>query len=504
MLGVTFFLAACGIALFGLYEVRMVLGFWKQRRTGNSMQKTEPVPGVAAVDIPRVLVQLPIYNEFEVVEQLILKVAELEYPSKALSVQILDDSDDETYAEVERVLAMLPAEIANCFSHIRRDSREGYKAGALAYGMKLEDSEFIAIFDADFLPPKNFLSQALLTGDAFKKAEVAFVQGRWTYYNCDTSFFAKVQSILIDRHFLVQKPYQNISGDDITFNGSAGVWRRSAIEAAGGWSGKTLCEDLDLTYRCVLLGNKGVYDFDLECPNEIPTSLEAFKLQQRRWAKGTAQNMVQLLPSIANYGSFRRRLNNVFAVSGYLVHPLLLVYSIVWPLLVLGGADTRFLWSCQIALILGNFAAISGFATTYFVRGTDTSILKAAVEVFLAMALGISLMVNNTVAFISGLFSKRGVFDRTPKTGRGVAMTSRNSGGGRLHWSIILEANLAIYGIIASTIMFARGFFMEAQQTLLFGLVFAGLVYLQLNSAARSYIQSRAVASVKLEQSQRN
>lgn len=473
---ILFVAVACCITLFGVYELQMVVRFWRQKRTQKNTPQSE-TKFAASEELPTVLIQLPIYNETEVVEQLLHHVAMLDYPPELLTVQVLDDSTDETPEAVAHAIAKLPKAKSGIFHHVRRNSRNGFKAGALAHGMELDESEFIAIFDADFAPQPNFLRRALRQGGPFDDPNVAFVQGRWTYYNSTGSLFAKVQSVLIDRHFLIQKPFQVRSGNDITFNGSAGVWRRSAIVSAGGWSGRTICEDLDLTYRCVMLGTKGAYDPELECPNEIPSDILAFKLQQRRWAKGTAQNMVNLLPGIMRLGSAERRVNNIFAISGYLVHPLLLIYTVIWPILVLGGVDIRLLWFCQITLILGNLVAATGFASTYIERNQRPALANAVLEVLFAMALGISLMVNNSIAFVKGLFEQGGVFDRTPKVGRGNSHSVRRVA--KLHWSVLPEALLGVYGTVASLIMFSQGFFMEAQQTLLFGLLMIAVVLLQ-------------------------
>ncbi len=479
-----FVVVAFGITLFGIYELQMIVRFWRQKRVQKDTASTENHASNPD-SLPAVLVQLPIFNEREVVPQLLHHISLLDYPPELLTVQVLDDSTDDTPQAVAQAIADLPKEKSGMFHHIRRGTRDGFKAGALAHGMALDKSDFIAIFDADFTPPPDFLRRAVRQGGAFDDPTVAFVQGRWTYYNSARSLFAKVQSVLIDRHFLIQKPYQVGSGNDITFNGSAGLWRRSAIELAGGWSGRTICEDLDLTYRCVMLGMNGAYDSDLECPNEIPSDILAFKLQQRRWAKGTAQNMVNLLPSIVRFGSGERRANNLFAISGYLVHPFLLIYTVIWPILVLGGVDIRLLWSCQFALILGNFVAAAGFASTYIQRSQRPVLANAVLEVLFAMALGISLMVNNSIAFVTGLFERGGVFERTPKVGIGNVKSAESRA--KLHWSVLPEMLLGIYGTTASLIMFAQGYFMEAQQTLLFGLLMLSVVLLQIFGVRMSH-----------------
>lgn len=481
MLEFMFFIATGAILLFAAHELRMLWGFWSKGLSNKKRTRT-----AAAAELrhaPTVLVQLPVYNEPEVVAPLIKAVSGLDYPAERLSVQILDDSTDSTTQRIQAALAALDPDARARFHHIRRFNRAGFKAGALEHGLSKDSSEFVAIFDADFLPPADFLRRALIEGTAFDDADVAFLQGRWTHYNGDANSLARVQSVLIDRHFLVQKPFQMANGDDVTFNGSGGIWRRSAINAAGGWKSRTLCEDLDLSYRSALIGKTGRYDADLVCPNEIPASIEAFKQQQRRWAKGTAQCIAALFPQILKLGGVERRLNNAFAISGYLIHPVLLFYTLSWPLLVLGGTtDLTVLWICQLALVLGNIAAIGAFATTYYVRNDGSGTVRAARDVLLSTALGISLMVNNTVAFLSGVFGSRGVFERTPKTGWSAraAHLPEESAAPKLNWIVFAEAVFACYALTASLLMVQAGYVLEAQQTFLFGVLMLGLVGLQL------------------------
>lgn len=491
-----FLIASLLAVIFSIFEFRMVLGYWKSVRERSSNDQVVFDRTGHARPVPPVLVQLPLYNEGQVVAQLIERIADLEYPQDALHIQILDDSTDDTPAQVETALSKLSADKAQLFEHIRRGNRDGYKAGALAYGMKIQAHDFIAVFDADFLPPTDFLKRALLEKRYFDEAQTAFVQARWTYYNGAASLFTKVQSILLDRHFLVQKPYQAATGDHIIFNGSAGIWRRKAIEDAGGWSGRSICEDLDLTCRCILEGYDGIYAIDLECPNEVPSNLQAFKLQQRRWAKGTAQNMVTSLPAMFGYGSARQRFNNVIAVSGYLIHPILLMYAIVWPILVLGGTNLVFLWTCQLALIIGNIGAISAFVTTFKARKTQRTYSQIMPEIVFALALGISLMVNNSIAFTAGLFSKGGEFQRTPKVGQQeqIAVSTQRFLRPRLHWSLIFECALAIYALTTSMIMLFQGYYMEMQQTFLFGAIMAVSILAQALSAARLRLDQAASA----------
>ncbi len=478
ILNLFFAFSAIGIAIFALFELKIVLGFWRAHKA-QKHRKTVRFPPMDRAHIPSVTVQLPIYNEPLVATELIRAVLELNYPRDQLHIQILDDSTDGTSALIEALLNNLE-ESSVSISHVRRAERIGYKAGALAHGMTLTDSDFFAIFDADFIPPKDFLRRALIDENMFYDENVAFVQGRWTFYNLNKNILTRLQSILIDRHFVVQKPYQMAAQRTVFFNGSGGIWRRSAIEAAGGWSADTLCEDLDLSYRCAMLGYTGHYDSTLTCPSEIPPNLQSFKLQQRRWAKGSAQCMIKLIPDVMSSKKITYKGEDLFAMIGYLIHPILLFYVLAWPWVVLQGSSPTFLWTCQIGLVLGNLAAISGFLSTYIMRSGQKKGLAMVVEVLASMILGITLMVNNSIAFMSGLLTREGEFERTPKAG----LNSNGSAGvGRrlpLHWTFIIEAAVAGYGIVAATLMFNRGHFLEAQQSFLLGLAMFAMVVAQI------------------------
>jgi cellulose synthase/poly-beta-1,6-N-acetylglucosamine synthase-like glycosyltransferase len=424
-------------------------------------------------------VQLPIYNEPHVAVSLIRAVKGLDYPADRMTVQVLDDSTDDTTVLVERLLDEIDPDRAT-FTHVRRNSRTGYKAGALGHGMGISDADFFAVFDADFLPPEGFLRRALIDHSPFDDDKVAFVQGRWTFYNVNQNILTRVQSILIDRHFHIQKPFQMDGRRTVHFNGSGGVWRRSAVEAVGGWTADTLCEDMDLTYRCALSGFLGRYDMDLTCPSEIPADLAAFKSQQRRWAKGSAQCATKLLGRVIRSERIVSPVDDAHVLLGYMIHPLLLIFTLIWPFIVLGGASTGYLWACQVALIVGNIAAVTGFLTTYRVRGGAKAPLMLGVrDVLVSTALGVSLMVNNSIAFVSGLFSRYGVFDRTPKGG---AVTAAPRPARRLHWTVYPETAVGIYGLSAGLYMFSLGHTIWGQQSFFMGIAMLGIAAVQVAS----------------------
>jgi len=240
---------------------------------------------------PLVCVQIPVYNERYVAERVIDAVCEIEWPPSRLEVQVLDDSDDDTVAIVEERLARWRRRGLNV-THVRRKKRIGFKAGALAHGMTLTSAPFIAIFDADFVPPADFLRRTI---GVFADESIGFVQARWGHLDEGYSWFTRLQALAIDFHFLVEQAVRSARGYFTNFTGTAGVWRRSAIADSGGWSAATLTEDLDLSYRAQLRGWKAAYLEDLVVPEELPVSIDAYRRQQSRWATGSFQGAFRLL-----------------------------------------------------------------------------------------------------------------------------------------------------------------------------------------------------------------
>ena len=254
----------------------------------------EPKPGPPLVPAPVVTIQLPLYNEMYVADRLIDAVCRIDYPRELLEVQVLDDSEDETCSIAElaiRRAAMQGLDI----KYYHRTDRTGFKAGALEAGLKVARGEFIAILDADFVPTPDFLTRLM---PHFSDPRVGMVQARWGHINQDYSLLTKIQSILLDGHFVLEHGGRNRSGRFFNFNGTAGVWRRAAIDDAGGWQHDTLTEDLDLSYRAQLRGWRFVFVSDLIEPAEVPVEMNAFKSQQHRWAKGSIQTCCKLLPTI--------------------------------------------------------------------------------------------------------------------------------------------------------------------------------------------------------------
>jgi cellulose synthase/poly-beta-1,6-N-acetylglucosamine synthase-like glycosyltransferase len=478
-------LMAC---IYALFEAKLLLGYWFARRSilrEIEERKRRPQRQPARI-IPSVTVQLPLYNEPNVARSLLAAVARLDYPVDSLTIQVLDDSTDGTHAIVAAEVAKLKA-AGVPIQHIHRDDRSGWKAGAMSNGLNLTDSDFIAVFDADFTPPPDYLRRVLIDGDVFDDPRVAFLQGRWMYLNENANLLTRVQAILLDRHFIVQKPYQAATDKTTVFNGSAGIWRRSAIEDAGGWSSDTLCEDLDLSYRCAMKGYCGVYDRSLVCPSEIPVSMSAFKLQQRRWATGSAQCMRKLIAGILTSRNLRHKPEDIYIVAGYVVHPILFLYLLLWPWVVMANVGPGLQMAGQISLGIANVLALVGFMTTTI--DSDRKIgLGSVANVAFALVLGMALMVNNSIAFFTGCLTGRTTFERTPKTGNPESQVTHESP--RFHWGLGLELACLVYSLFVSALLVERGLFLQAMPCLTFALCIAFIVIYQVVEAYRPPFRS--------------
>ncbi|MEX2466282.1 MAG: glycosyltransferase [Gemmatimonadota bacterium] len=418
MISLLYGVAAVFGAAFAVIELRMLYRFLRNRtaiRAGASAHEQErrAEGGTQEAITPTVTVQIPLYNERTSAEQIIRAAAALDYPRGRFDIQVLDDSTDETSEIVAAVVEDVRSEGVR-IEHVRRTHRTGYKAGALGEGLERSNADFVALFDADFVPEPSFLKRLLIDARPFDDPSVAFVQARWSWGSRVEGLLPSALALLLDRHFSIQKPTQEFVGNVTTFNGSAGIWRREAIEEAGGWTADTLTEDLDLTYRCALKGLHGRYLQDVLVWNELPEHMRAFKLQQRRWAKGNAQCFRKLTGKVlGSRGVVKDRLDEAFVLAGYAIHPLLLMSLILWPWAVLHMNRALF-WALQGLMSLGMIAALLSFVITVRERDSRLS-LRAVAQVLFGMGVGMGLMVNNTVGQIQGFFQTGGVFERTPK-----------------------------------------------------------------------------------------
>jgi hypothetical protein len=409
-----------------------------------------PVPGDSTPDPapwPEVTVQLPLYNERRVAERLIGAVAALDYPRDRFEIQVLDDSTDDTRARVDRAVAAARAAGARA-RVLRRASREGFKSGALANGLASARGELIAIFDADFVPPASFLRRMV---PHFRDPRVGLAQARWGHLNRARSALTAAQAVMLDAHFRLEHRTRAAGGLFFNFNGTAGVWRRRCIEAAGGWSSDTLTEDLDLSYRAQLAGWKFVYDGSLEVPGELPAEASAFRTQQRRWAKGSIQTARKVLPALLRSELPRRvKLEAVVHLTGNAAYPLLMLLTLTLAPVLFDPGRLPPALALALALVvlgLGIVPVAIFLAAGQWGRAHPGRIAR---DVLAALALGAGLAPNNTRAVLEALGSRVGEWERTPKTGEGLRPGSGPCYRAGRRRSGALELGLAAYlGVIA-------------------------------------------------------
>lgn len=405
LLQILYAVGAIGLALYGLHALWLTLRLWR----------TTPSPAlpIHGSTLPPVTVQLPVYNERHVVLRLIDACAALDYPRQQLQIQILDDSTDQTSAIIQRRVEYWRDRGVE-MQMIHRSRRTGYKAGALHDALPQAIGDFIAIFDADFEPPADFLTRTIPHFLSPQGQAIGFVQARWDHLNRDYSMLTQCQALALDGHFVVEQSARQAAGYPFGFNGSGGVWRRACIEdpAVGGWQADTLCEDLDLSYRAQLAGWRPLFLPELTAPAEIPPQLLAFKRQQFRWAKGSVQTLKKLGgPVWRSHWSLPARLAGLFHLGNYLIHPLLLLLLLVMPPLLLLGAD-------PFAPLATLSLASAGPPLLYAMAQRKLSRrhwLGRWGYLPILTLLGTGLCLNNSLAVWQALFNRPGPFLRTPK-----------------------------------------------------------------------------------------
>jgi cellulose synthase/poly-beta-1,6-N-acetylglucosamine synthase-like glycosyltransferase len=375
-----------------------------------------PGPPPPVSEWPVVTVQLPIYNEMYVVDRLIDTVCELDYPKDKLEIQVLDDSTDET-RDIAELAVRRQAGRGFDIKYLHRTDRTGFKAGALEAALHVARGEFIAIFDADFVPPSDFLTR---TVPYFVNPRLALVQARWGHLNHDYSLLTRIQAILLDGHFVLEHGGRNRSGCFFNFNGTAGVWRREAIGDAGGWQHDTLTEDLDLSYRAQLRGWEFLFLPGLVTPAEVPVEMNAFKSQQHRWAKGSIQTCRKLLPYILQADlPLKVKVEAFFHLTANFNYVLMVLLSI----LMFPAMYYRYNmgWTEMLLIDVPLFAAATASVINFYLvsqrEGYPDDWRSRVKYLPLVMALGIGLAVNNTRALLEALFGQPGEFTRTPKYG---------------------------------------------------------------------------------------
>jgi cellulose synthase/poly-beta-1,6-N-acetylglucosamine synthase-like glycosyltransferase len=403
-----------------------------------------------------VTIQLPLFNELYVVERLIGKVCDIDYPKDKLEIQVLDDSTDETVNVAKRVVEEKKKQGLD-ISYIHRENRQGYKAGALKEGLKIAKGKYIAIFDADFMPRKNFIKETL---PFFNDEKVGMVQTRWEHLNGNHSILTKAQALALDGHFVIEQSVRNKAGFFINFNGTGGVWRKDCIEDAGNWQEDTLTEDLDLSYRAQLNGWKFVFLKDFTSPAELPSELSALKTQQFRWTKGAIETAKKILPVLwKSKVSMRVKLQSTFHLTNNLVFPFILLAAILnVPLVFIKNSGAHELYFAFMSVFV--LAFISTFLLYLYSQKDVRADWRKKIVLFpLFMAGSMGLSINNSRAVFEGLLNRKSEFVRTPKF---IVVDEKDSWIGKkylnskLGFSEIIEIVMAVYCFIgvASSIYF--------------------------------------------------
>jgi len=412
---VLYALVLAGLGFFAIHRIKML---WLYAIAARRAPRPQPK---WIGQLPFVCVQCPLYNEPLVVEALLEAVTAIRW-NGPLEIQILDDSTDSTPQIIERWLQAHP-QAATRVSHIRREKRSGYKAGALAFGMERTNAEFFAIFDADFRPEPDFLEHLI---PYFDNPKIGVVQARWEFSNRRSSILTRFQGIFLDAHFVIEQVARSSAGFFFNFNGTAGIWRRAALEDAGGWTPDTVTEDLDASYRAQRLGWKFVYLANYSVPSELPENLTAFKSQQHRWTKGGIQVARKQLGSIFQSdlpGRIKREAFNHLTIG--FVHPLLVAFSVLFVpyLYLMGHVHLAWMWivvNPVVVLITAGSTVVLYISGQYFRQAQWREGLIVLFTAPLLLAFGLAMSVTCCVAMLEGLLTKGGEFVRTPKGGRAV------------------------------------------------------------------------------------
>jgi cellulose synthase/poly-beta-1,6-N-acetylglucosamine synthase-like glycosyltransferase len=494
LLVVVYFVPAAMLLLFALNLYFMLCMFMRRRHRARREVEAigkEFAARFSEADLPSVVTQIPLYNEYNVAERAIRAAVAMTYPAGRHTVQVLDDSTDETRRLVDQVVAELRAE-GHAVEVVRRRERVGFKAGALDFGMRQTEAEFFAILDADFVAPKDFLMRTMPV--MLVRPSVGIVQARWGHLNDTHSLVTKAQGVGIDGHFTVEQPARAWNNLFMNFNGTAGLWRREAIDAAGGWEHDTLTEDMDLSYRSQLAGWRPFFMADLVVPAELPDNINAFKSQQFRWAKGSIQTAIKLLPRV-----FRSRVSLLakaqafFHMTHYMIHPIMLWLALMaLPLLVL----TDFTYSRPMFFGLFFLFVVSTLAPTVLYATSQCYLYESGwrrlkLLPFLT-SLGIGIAISNTRAVLEACLRRESPFVRTPKRGEQgqVAYTVR------MPYLAIFELMLGAYcfyslGYYLHTQRFVMGPFLLLYAC---GFTIVGVLSLLHNAAQVRWLRARAHA----------
>jgi cellulose synthase/poly-beta-1,6-N-acetylglucosamine synthase-like glycosyltransferase len=474
------------VSYFSILSVLCIYGAHRLLITHWFHKNCDPKPQPKGLfdELPQITIQLPLFNEKFVVERLIEATCAIDYPKEKLHIQVLDDSTDETCVLAQDKVREFQKKGVDIV-YIHRTNRVGFKAGALDEGLAVAKGDYVAIFDADFVPPANILHNII---HHFTDEKVGMVQTRWGHLNREFSTLTQVQSIMLDAHFMIEHNARCYSNCFFNFNGTAGMWRRAAIEEAGGWEHDTLTEDLDLSYRSQLKGWKFIFLPSVVCPAELPIEMKAFKSQQHRWAKGSIQVMKKLLPTIWRSPiSWKAKLEATFHLTGNLAYLLMVINSVFFMIPAMMIRERNDWW--QILFLDGPLFFLASISFIHFYLSSQRAVFghTRGRRRFIPaiMAVGIGLGINNTRAVIEALMGKQSEFVRTPKLGeRALEKTANNkrktgyrlsnvgwgyleTGLGLLYtWAIIWAVLHGVWAAIPFFVLFQNGFLFIGLSTL--------------------------------------
>ena len=480
----SYFLVLGLLCIYALHRYYLVYLYHKHK-------SNPPRPATSALTYPMVTIQLPVFNERYVISRILDSVRRLDYPRDRFEIQVLDDSTDDTPQVIQPVIAEMRREGIHV-QHLRRAERNGYKAGALAEGLEHAKGEFIAIFDADFVVPPEFLVQTI---PYFREDEVGMVQTRWGYLNENYSLLTKLQAMFLDAHFMIEHLARNRSGRFFNFNGTAGIWRKACLISAGGWQPDTLTEDLDISYRAQLQGWRFVFAAELTTPSELPVEVASFKTQQHRWAKGSIQTAIKLLPLILTSAyPWKTKLEAVFHLSGNFAY-LLMIYLF---LAMLPSMLIRYQigWQSTLWLELPMLLLATPSVAVFYVSAqcaVSKSWYRGILYTPLLMGLGIGLALNNGRAVIEALLGMDSEFKRTPKH---AIVGSRGSWTNKVYWgqldfSVIAESVLAAYFLLTLFLALHHKLYIAVPFLLLFQFGFTYIFLTSVLQATGKFYRSR-------------
>jgi cellulose synthase/poly-beta-1,6-N-acetylglucosamine synthase-like glycosyltransferase len=449
LLAIIYTLTAVALTIFvSSFGVLLAIYFFTRH-------KRPTLPVINETELPSVTIQLPIYNEAHVVDRLIEACAYQDYPQDKFHIQILDDSTDETVEVVAQKIAEMKAQGFSNISHIRRSDRKGYKAGALAYGLELITTEFIAIFDADFVPTRDFLRRTM--PHFVNNEKLALVQTRWDHLNLDYNWLTRVQALNIDAHFAIEQVARNRGRLPMSMNGTGGLWRVAAIYDAGGWSSSTLTEDLDLSYRALMKGWDFLYLVDVPVPGELPPQVQAYKMQQARWATGSTECLIKHAIPLLRSSQFStpKKFMGLMHLSQYLVQPFILLLFLLTPPLLWGDMFTKI----PDLRIIGVFSIIPPLLIIWSQAELYRDWRRRLLFFPVQFVVGAAVVLSNTRAVLAA-FHKPGIereFKRTPK----FRLTKQGEEWGSSHYA--LEIDAITIGEFALALYALFGFYLALQ-----------------------------------------